>query len=797
MKQVLLLFLFTLTVSSGLLAQTRQWTQAVKAGGSSWDKGMAIAVDPSGNRYVTGSFTGTATFGAHTLVSSGGTDIFVGCLDPQGTWVWATKAGGANTDQGTGIACAGDGSIYVTGNIVNNVSFGPISVTGNASFNIFVAKIDNLGNWVWAVGAGGNGTDYSYGIAADAGTSVYVTGVFSETASFGATSLVSAGGLDIWIAKLDSEGNWLWIKQAGGSLNDEGLAITIDSAGDIACAGHFRGLATFGPTQLQSLGGADVFVSKLSFLGDWTMSVRAGGANDDYCQAICSDQDANLLITGYFYGTAVYGDHTITLYEAPDIQICKLSPGGTWLWAKRAGSYNYDAGYAIRADAQNNVYVSGSFVDECGFGSWYTSSAGSHDIFVVSLDQNGNWLWYKTSGSSYEDRLYGMAISGNLLMLTGSFITRTSFGSITLNSSGGTDVYAAILNYNYFPPPGNPTIVSPTQNATGVAVDAPLVWAPNASGSTPEGYKLWLGTDNPPTNMINGVDLGNVTSYTSPAALAWGTTYYWKVAAYNATGSSSAIVYQFQTTYQPPLPVSVFYPGDGSENIPINSSLTWEEPVGGGTPGTYRLYLGSNNPPNNLVNGTLLGNVLSYTPSNQFTNNTLYYWQLIPYNHGVAPQNCPIWSFRTIPLPPGSTFSPNPYSGQTNVPVDKVLSWQNPSVATMQGIRLWLGTDNPPGNILDGVDIGVVTSYTHPQLFEYYTRYYWKAQPYNAGGAAPSQPVWNFRTVVAPPGPVSQFIPSDTEISVSEGMNWLTGPGGATTVRKFQTGWLGAAPPAL
>lgn len=791
MKKTLLLVLLSFAVFSSLIAQTRQWLQGVKAGGSSGDKGTAITLDSSGNRYVTGSFYGTATFGAHTLVSSGGSDIFVACLNPQGNWVWATRAGGANGDLGTGIACAGDGCIYVTGNIRDNVSFGSITVNGSASSNIFVAKMDTLGNWIWAVGAGGNGTDYAYGITADAGTSVYLTGVFSETATFGATSLVSAGGLDIWTAKLDTDGNWVWIKQAGGSLNDEGMAITIDSAGDIACAGHFRGLATFGPTQLQSLGGADVFVSKLSPLGSWTMSIRAGGANDDYCQSICSDQDANLLITGYFYGTAVYGDHTITLYEAPDIQICKLSPAGTWLWAKRAGSYNYDAGFSIRTDDQNNVYVTGSFSDECAFGTWYTSSSGSQDIFAVSLDPSGNWLWYKTAGGAYEDKVMGMTIQGDLLMLTGSFVTRLTFGPNILNSSGGTDIYAAILNYNYIPPPYNPPIVSPTQNATNVAVDAPLVWTPNASGSTPEGYKLWLGTDNPPTNMINGIDLGNVTSYTNPEPLDWGTQYYWKVAAYNASGSSSPGVYQFQTTYQPPLPVSVFYPGDGSETIPINSSLTWEEPVGGGTPGTYRLYLGSNNPPSNLVNGTLLGNVLSYTPASPFTNDTLYYWQLIPYNHGVAPQNCPIWSFRTIPLPPGSTHSPNPYSGQTSVPLNKVLTWQIPTGSTLQGIRLWLGTDNPPGNILDGVDIGVVTSYTHPHLFDSYTRYYWKAQPYNAGGVASNQPVWNFRTVVAPPGPVSQFSPTDaqTGVSLSPSLTWSPpSQGGEPTGYKLYLG---------
>ncbi|MCK9334752.1 MAG: SBBP repeat-containing protein, partial [Candidatus Cloacimonetes bacterium] len=161
-----------------LFAQTEDWLWAKQVGGTSNDEGRSIATDSNGNSYVTGSFEGIAVFGSTTLTSSGNTDIFIAKLGCNGNWLWATKAGGPGSDIGYGIAVDGNGNSYVTGCFRDNASFGSTTINSSGNTDIFVAKIDSNGNWLWAQKAGGSSSDYGYGIAVDSSGNSYVTGYF-------------------------------------------------------------------------------------------------------------------------------------------------------------------------------------------------------------------------------------------------------------------------------------------------------------------------------------------------------------------------------------------------------------------------------------------------------------------------------------------------------------------------------------------------------------------------------------------------------------------------------------------
>ena len=154
------------------------WQWAVKAGGTGPDLANGIAVDSSGNSYVTGFFEGIANFGSINLTSNGYNDIFVFKLDTNGTWQWAVRTGGDwhdLTDSGRGIAVDLDGNTYVTGRFVMNATFGLTTLTNETHKDLFVAKLDNMGNWEWAIQGGDNFT-ISDGIAVDSGGNTYVTG---------------------------------------------------------------------------------------------------------------------------------------------------------------------------------------------------------------------------------------------------------------------------------------------------------------------------------------------------------------------------------------------------------------------------------------------------------------------------------------------------------------------------------------------------------------------------------------------------------------------------------------------
>jgi len=233
-KSIILCMMVLFTTSAVLTAQVPQWQWAKQAGGISGDWGRDISVDANGNSYVTGCFKETATFGAFTLTSSGGYDVFVAKLDADGNWQWAKQAGGSGNNYGYGISVDANGNSYVTGRFEGTATFGADTLTSSGFLDVFVAKLDADGNWQWAKQAGGSNNDMGYSISVDANGNSYVTGIFQGTATFGAFTLTSSGSYiyDVFVAKLDTGGNWQWVKQAGGGSNDYGYSISGDANGN-------------------------------------------------------------------------------------------------------------------------------------------------------------------------------------------------------------------------------------------------------------------------------------------------------------------------------------------------------------------------------------------------------------------------------------------------------------------------------------------------------------------------------------------------------------------------------------
>ncbi len=210
-KIILIVFLFI--IFSLLVSQTPQWEWATGAGGIDSERGNAITIDNDGNSYVTGQFYDTVTFGSYSLTSSGLYDIFVAKIDSTGTWLWATQAGGSNSDggweKGVGIIIDDSANCYVIGYFSDTATFGSYSLISSGFEDIFVAKINENGAWLWASQAGGSLEDGGEGISIDNDRNIYVTGSFKNTATFGSYSLISSGLHDIFVAKINENGTWL------------------------------------------------------------------------------------------------------------------------------------------------------------------------------------------------------------------------------------------------------------------------------------------------------------------------------------------------------------------------------------------------------------------------------------------------------------------------------------------------------------------------------------------------------------------------------------------------------------
>jgi uncharacterized membrane protein YgdD (TMEM256/DUF423 family) len=420
---------------------------AVTFGGTSSDAGKGITVDSSGNSYITGYFYGTVDFGAGNVTSAGTADIFVLKLNSSGTFQWVNTFGGTLFDVGNAIAVDSSGNSYITGHFGGTVDFGGGNVTSAGSDDIFVLKLNSSGTFQWVKTFGGTSYDVGFAITVDSSGNSYITGYFYGTVDFGAGNVTSAGSDDIFVLKLNSSGTFQWVKTFGGTLFDVGNAIAVDSSGNSYITGYFGGTVDFGGGDVTSAGSGDIFVLKLNSSGTFQWVNTFGGTLFDAGKGITVDSSGNSYITGYFQGTVDFGAGNVTSAGSDDIFVLKLNSSGTFQWVKTFGGTSSDVGFAITVDSSGNSYITGHFNGTVDFGGGDVTSAGSGDIFVLKLNSSGTFQWVKTFGGTSYDVGYGITVdsSGNSY-ITGYFGGTVDFGGGDVTSAGSDDIFVLKLN---------------------------------------------------------------------------------------------------------------------------------------------------------------------------------------------------------------------------------------------------------------------------------------------------------------------------------------------------------------
>ena len=253
--------------------------------------------------------------------------------------------------------------------------------------DVYVARIDGSGNWLWVETGGGAGLDDGADVCLDASGNLCIAGLFHQTATFGATSLSSAGATtsDIFVAKMGSSGNWIWAVRAGGTSYDNATSIASGPGGEIYVTGGFRTSAQFGSAILASLGGNDIYVARLDSGGTWLWATRTGSTGADLGKWIQPDSDGNVFLTGYFSSTAAFGADTLVSSGVTDIFVSQLDSAGNWVWTVSAGADEYDYGVALCPDNQGNIYLTGSYSNAVPFGATVLPGYGNYDIYAAKL----------------------------------------------------------------------------------------------------------------------------------------------------------------------------------------------------------------------------------------------------------------------------------------------------------------------------------------------------------------------------------------------------------------------------
>ncbi len=353
-----------------------RWAKVFGAAGS--DLGRAIRIDAADNVYVVGDFEGAVDFGGGAITSAGADDGFVASFTADGAYRWTARLGGVGDDAGNDIALT-SGALLVTGFYVGSVDFGDGVRTSAGGKDLYVCALaPATGSVLWSRSFGGAGDDEGTNIGADAADRFDV-GATVNGASFG-TGAAYTGSV---LASFAADQTTRWVRPIGGMNNGVGAALAVLPTGEARITGRFANtLATTNAT-LTSAGGDDVFVLDLASDGSDTRALRFGSTGTDWGRAAAVDADGRLYITGHFEGEVADG---LGLASAGSSDIFVVSESQTLdlNWALRLGGPDGDEGLAIAVD-RDAIFLSGRLRGSADFGGGELTSSGGTDIFLLKL----------------------------------------------------------------------------------------------------------------------------------------------------------------------------------------------------------------------------------------------------------------------------------------------------------------------------------------------------------------------------------------------------------------------------
>ena len=443
------------------------------AGGANQDLGTAVVTDAMNNSYYLGNFYSSSIQVGTTILQNEpyihlnfGSEMFLAKYDSCGNFIWAKRAGGNSNTNGNGIAIDGSGNIYVTGSFsADTLNFGAVKLYGNSTVDAFLVKYDMNGNALWAKKGTGTDVDQANAVSTDPTGNVYITGSFvSPYFRIGTDSIPNTTATfykDVFIAKFDMSGNIQWIGHGRGNADESGYGISNDAAGNVYVTGFYSSTyIRFANDSLPLFGYNDIFIVKYNTAGVEQWLRTAGASDNDQGNAIATDAAGNSYITGIigYNSTVSFGSHTVTNPNSSWIMfLAKYDPTGTALWARVGLSVGFtdNPGYNISLDGGGNPVVIGYYTsDSLKFGplTLYNKSLAMgggdtiSDVFVTRYKSNGNVSWARSFGGASNDYGFGIHCGArNSTVICGQFDSpsMTLPGGVLTSSTTAGDAFIA------------------------------------------------------------------------------------------------------------------------------------------------------------------------------------------------------------------------------------------------------------------------------------------------------------------------------------------------------------------
>ena len=428
--------------------------------------------------YTTGISCDTVDFqygpGTNIIISNFSWDVLILKQDTEGNIIWVKTLTGNDSEYGASIDTDTQGNVYVIGSFRDTVDFDPgpgtYSISAIDTTDIFLIKLNPDGELIWVKTFAASNIYLNYyklglSVKLDNNNDVIIGGNCAYTIDLDPGPLVynyiSHGNRDIFIVKLNSDGEFIWGKGFGGEWDDFFGELNIDSFGNIYSTGNFVDNVDFDPGpnvyNLISTGSFyDIYLNKLSSEGGFIWAKALNGNGYQLGSSITIDRDMNVYATGIFEFSVDFdpGPNSYILasngYE--DFYVLKLDISGNFIWAKAEGGIGHDGARRIRTDSSGMIYITGSYTgsvdfDPSHFDQIYTAFCYDR-IFIQKLDSTGQLEWVISPEGQYFGTGTSVCIDNiNNVFATGAFNMTADFNPdpwlVTTFNPSGSKYYSA------------------------------------------------------------------------------------------------------------------------------------------------------------------------------------------------------------------------------------------------------------------------------------------------------------------------------------------------------------------
>ncbi len=450
--KVMLLPILMFCSSLSIIAQSSYFEWIHQAGGKSNERGTAIELDSFGNVYCTGNISDTTYF-ADTMFVTGFDNIFISKFSADGNLQWIRICGGPLADRGLDLKVDNNDDVIVTGFFKSTALFGDTSLTSLGSEDIFITKYNSQGDFLWVVHGAGSDNDEAFCIATDSDNNIYISGYFEETLHIGSFTLSTTTFSTMFVAKISPSGNVLWAKQAVGEDFGESTAydLVCDENRNVIVTGYFDDTIIFQDDTLYSYDGSkDIFIAKYDTNGDMIWVEQAGGDYDDYGRAITVDGSGNIFTAGDFQFTATFGNITLTpTNSARNIFYGRLNPFGIFQWAEQSAGTNVAIPFSIHYNQANGIAIAGGYAQEFTIGDSTFIGNGTENIFLSVFSPAGLFKTALSIGNIGDDSAFDVYLDNyNFAFAIGEFEQSIYFGDSLLVSHLLADIFITKINLN-------------------------------------------------------------------------------------------------------------------------------------------------------------------------------------------------------------------------------------------------------------------------------------------------------------------------------------------------------------